>query len=124
MDRMIGRSSCILGWIGRWPVCCFSFPIRVRPVPGDHAAMRCVPLRQCSSVFRTLPSAEVQWVDSVREVTRIFNEHGIRVSHSKVYHIQAQRDDHDVGRPNTRAMRPLPKQAQFRAVGVRGERYL
>ena len=25
---------------------------------------------------------------------------------------------------NTRVIQPLPKQAQFRAVGVRGERYL
>ena len=31
-----------------------------------------------------------QWVRSIREVTQIFNEHGIQVSHSKVYHIQAQ----------------------------------
>ena len=59
-----------------------------------------------------------------REVTRIFNEHRIQVSHSKVYQIQAQRDDFEAGRPNTRVIRPLPKQAQFRAVGVRGERYL
>ena len=70
-----------------------------------------------------------QWVNSIREVTRIFNEHGIQtlVSHSKVYTTsrrQAQRDDHEAKRPNTRAIRPLPEQAQFRAVEVRGERYL
>ena len=65
-----------------------------------------------------------RWVRSIREVTQIFNEHGIQVSHSKVYHIQAQRDDFEAGRPNTRVIRQLPKQAQFRAVGVRGERYL
>ena len=65
-----------------------------------------------------------QWVKSIREVTRIFNKHGIQVSHSKVYQIQVQRDDLEAGRPNTRVIRPLPKQAQFRAVGVRGERYL
>ena len=63
-----------------------------------------------------------QWVRSIREVTEIFNEHGIRVSHSKVYHIQAQRDDLEAGRPITRAIRPLPKWTQFRAVGKRGER--
>ena len=57
-------------------------------------------------------------------VTRIFNEHGIQVSHSKVYQIQVQRDDLEAGRPNTRVIRPLPKQAQFHAVGKRGERYL
>ena len=56
--------------------------------------------------------------------TRIFNEHGIQVSHSKVYQIQVQRDDLEAGRPNTRVIRPLPKQAQFHAVGKRGERYL
>ena len=65
-----------------------------------------------------------QWVKSIREVTRIFNEHGIQVSHSKVYQIQVQRDDLEAGRPNTRVIRPLPKQAQFHAVGKRGERYL
>ena len=43
-----------------------------------------------------------QWVKSIREVTRIFNEHGIQVSHSKVYQIQAQRDDIEAGRPNAR----------------------
>ena len=59
-----------------------------------------------------------------RPVTRIFNEHGIQVSHSKVYQIQVQRDDLEAGRPNTRVIRPLPKQAQFHAVGKRGERYL
>lgn len=47
----------------------------------------------------------------------------LQVSHSEVYHIQAQRDDREVGRPNTRAIRPLPKQAQFGAVRKRGERY-
>ena len=30
----------------------------------------------------------------------------------------------DPGRINTRAIRPLPKQAQFKPVGKRGERYL
>ena len=60
----------------------------------------------------------------IREVTRIFNEHGIQVSHSKVYQIQVQRDDLEARRPNTRALRPLPKQAQFHVVGKRGERYL
>ena len=65
-----------------------------------------------------------RWVRSIREVTQIFNEHGIQVSHSKVYHIQAQRDDFEAGRPNTRVIRPLPKQAQFHAIGERGERYL
>ena len=65
-----------------------------------------------------------QWVKSIREVTRIFNEHGFQVSHSKVYQIQVQRDDLEAGRPNTRVIRPLPKQAQFHAVGKRGERYL
>ena len=65
-----------------------------------------------------------QWVKSIREVTRIFNEHGIQVSHSKVYQIQVQRDDLEAGRPNTRVIRPLPKQTQFHAVGKRGERYL
>ena len=49
--------------------------------------------------------------------------HGIRVSHSKVYHIQVKRDDCKAGRPNTHAIRPLPQQAQFRAVGKRGERH-
>ena len=48
-----------------------------------------------------------QWVKSIREVTRIFNEHGIQVSHSKVYQIQAQRDDIEAGRPNARVIRPL-----------------
>ena len=52
------------------------------------------------------------------------SEHGIQVSHSKVYQIQVQRDDLEAGRPNTRVIRPLPKQAQFHAVGKRGERYL
>ena len=65
-----------------------------------------------------------QWVKSIREVTRIFNEHGFQVSHSKVYQIQVQRDDLEAGRPNTRVIRPLPEQAQFYAVGKRGERYL
>ena len=65
-----------------------------------------------------------QWVKSIREVTRIFNDHGIQVSHSKVYNIQVQRDDREAGRINTRAIRPLPKQAQFKPVGKRGERYL
>ena len=64
-----------------------------------------------------------RWVRSIREVTQIFNEHGIQVSHSKVYHIQVQRDDLQAGRPNTRVIRSLPKQAQFLAVGKRGERY-
>ena len=64
-----------------------------------------------------------RWVRSIREVTQIFNEHGIQVSHSKVYHIQVQRDDLQAGRPNTRVIRLLPQQAQFRAVGKRGKRY-
>ena len=74
----------------------------------------------CRYVGRT----RLPWVKSIREVTRIFNEHGIQVSHSKVYQIQVQRDDLEAGRPNTRVIRPLPKQAQFHAVGKRGERYL
>ena len=62
---------------------------------------------------------------SIHEITRIFNEHGIQVtSHSKGYNIQVQRDDREAGRINTRAIRPLPKQAQFKPVGKRGERYL
>ena len=65
-----------------------------------------------------------QWVKAIREVTQILNKHGIQVSHSKVYNIQAQCDDREAKRPNTRAIRPLPKSAQFRAVGKRGERYL
>ena len=65
-----------------------------------------------------------QWVKSIREITQIFNEHGIQVSHSKVYNIQVQRDDREAGRINTRAIRPLPKQAQFKPVGKRGERYI
>ena len=32
-----------------------------------------------------------------------------------VHAIQAQRDDRAMGRPNARAIRPLPKWAQFRA---------
>ena len=64
-----------------------------------------------------------QWVKSIREVTQMFNENGVQVSASTVHAIQAQRDDRAMGRPNTRAIRPLPKWAQFRAVGVRGERY-
>ena len=47
---------------------------------------------------------------------------GTQLSHPKVYNIQVQRDDREVGRPNKGAMRPLPKQAHFRAVGKRGER--
>ena len=43
---------------------------------------------------------------------------------SKVYNIQVQRDDREAGRINTRAIRPLPKQAQFKPVGKRGERYI
>jgi len=39
-----------------------------------------------------------------------------------VYAIQSQRDDRDMGRPNTRKIRPLPAWANFKAVGVRGER--
>ena len=39
-----------------------------------------------------------QWVKSIREVTRIFNDHGIQVSHSKVYNIQVKRDDREAGR--------------------------
>ena len=65
-----------------------------------------------------------QWVKSIREVTQIFNEHGIQVSHSKVYHIQVHRDDRQAGRPNTRAIRPLSEQVHFRAVGKRGECHL
>ena len=50
--------------------------------------------------------------------------YGIQVSHSKVYNIQVKRDDPEAGRINTRAIRPLPKQAQFlKPVGKRGERY-
>ena len=59
-----------------------------------------------------------------RSNEQIFNEHGIQVSHSKVYNIQVQRDDREAGRPNTRAIRLLPKQAQFKPAGKRGERYL
>ena len=54
----------------------------------------------------------------------MFNENGVQVSASTVHAIQAQRDGRAMGRPNARAIRPLPKWAQFRAVGVRGERYL
>ena len=54
----------------------------------------------------------------------MFNENGVQVSAPTVHAIQAQRDDRAMGRPNARAIRPLPKWAQFRAVGVRGERYL
>ena len=80
--------------------------------------------RRGVTLHMTYKFSHSQWVKSIREVTRIFNEHGIQVSHSKVYQIQAQRDDIEAGRPNARVIRPLPKQAQFRAVGVRGERYL
>eukprot|EP01043_Picozoa_sp_COSAG02_P036894 COSAG02_NODE_2734_length_8135_cov_185.067446_2_plen_54_part_00 len=41
--------------------------------------------------------------------TVIFNEHGIQVSHSKVYNIQVQRDDREAGRPNTRACPPYAR---------------
>ena len=85
-------------------------------------------LAKCNMQIETkgdfVPWQSSQWVKSIREVTRIFNEHGIQVSHSKVYQIQVQRDDLEAGRPNTRVIRPLPKQAQFHAVGKRGERYL
>ena len=67
MDRMIGRSSCILGWIGRWPVCCFSFPIRVRPVPGDHAALAVCAAVPMQLRFRSLSSAEVLWAFAERD---------------------------------------------------------
>jgi hypothetical protein len=36
--------------------------------------------------------------------------------------IQSQRDDREVGWPVTRKIRPLPAWANFKAVGVRGER--
>ena len=62
------------------------------------------------------------WVRSIREVTRLFNEAGLTISASTVYAIQSQRDDRDMGRPNTRKIRPLPAWANFEAVGVRGER--
>ena len=82
------------------------------PLPLPYAPM-CVFVCMCG------------WCTDWRyEVTQIFNEHGIQVSHSKVYQIQVQRDDLEAGRPNTRVIRPLPKQAQFHAVGKRGERYL
>ena len=51
----------------------------------------------------------------------MFNENGVQVSASTVHAIQAQRDDRAMGRPNARAIRPLPKWAQFRAVGKRGD---
>ena len=57
------------------------------------------------------------------QVRQLVYDHGIQVSHSKVYNIQVKRDDHEAGRINTRAIRPLPKQAQFKPVGKRGERY-
>ena len=60
-----------------------------------------------------------QWVKSIREVTQMFNENGVQVSASTVHAIQAQRDDRAMGRPNARAIRPLPKWAQFRVGGVR-----
>ena len=56
------------------------------------------------------------------EVTRLFNEAGLTISASTVYAIQSQRDDREVGRPNARKIRPLPAWANFKAVGVRGER--
>ena len=62
------------------------------------------------------------WVRSIREVTRLFNEAGLTISASTVYAIQSQRDDRDMGRPNTRKIRPLPAWANFEAVGMRGER--
>ena len=62
------------------------------------------------------------WVRSIREVTRLFNEAGLTTSASTVYAIQSQRDDRDMGRPNTRKIRPLPAWANFEAVGMRGER--
>ena len=68
-------------------------------------------------------SKVVAWVQ-VRGECSCIDDHGIQVSHSKVYNIQVKRDDHEAGRINTRAIRPLPKQAQFKPVGKRGERYL
>ena len=62
------------------------------------------------------------FVRSIREVTRLFNEAGLTISASTVYAIQSQRDDRDMGRPNTRKIRPLPAWANFEAVGMRGER--
>ena len=62
------------------------------------------------------------WKRSIREVTRLFNEAGLTISASTVYAIQLQRDDRDMGRPNTRKIRPLTEWATFRPVGVRGER--
>ena len=59
---------------------------------------------------------------SIRDVTELFNEAGHTVSASTVYAIQAQRDDRAAGRPNSRAIAPLPAWAQFEAVGKRGER--
>ena len=62
------------------------------------------------------------WVRSIREVTRLFNEAGLTISASTVHAIQSQRDDRDMGWPNTRKIRPLPAWANFEAVGMRGER--
>ena len=62
------------------------------------------------------------WVRSIREVTRLLNEAGLTISASTVYAIQSQRDDREMGRPNTRKIRPLPEWANFEAVGVRGAR--
>ena len=62
------------------------------------------------------------WVRSIREVTRLFNKAGLTISASTVHAIQSQRDDREMGRPNTRKIRPLPAWANFEAVGMRGER--
>ena len=62
------------------------------------------------------------WVRSIREVTRLFNKAGLTISASTVHAIQSQRDDREMGRPNTRKIRSLPAWANFEAVGVRGQR--
>ena len=62
------------------------------------------------------------WVRSIREVTQLFNRAGLTISASTVHAIQSQRDDREMGRPNTRKIHPLPVWATFQAVGVRGER--
>ena len=60
--------------------------------------------------------------DSDMTETDVDNENWVQASASTLHAIQAQRDDRAMGRPNTRAIRPLPKWTQFRAVGKRGER--
>ncbi len=62
------------------------------------------------------------WVRSIREVTALFNQAGHTISASTVHAIQAQRDDCEAGRPNSRTIASLPSWAQFHAVGKRGER--